>query len=244
MKIKICGLKNAAHIEAATVAGADMAGLVFFEKSPRHVTVDDAVRLRAHMRGRIACVALVVDAPDRALDDIVASVRPDWLQLHGAESPARTALLARRYGLPVIKAIAFDDVKTVQAAIDAYAPCCRMLLVEAPPPPDAARPGGHGRALDWRRLPELAARAPLMLAGGLTPDNVAQAIALSGAYAVDVSSGVEHHAGRKDSALIAGFVHNARKAARGAGPGASTAVPPGHILAGDDLTRIPGKDAP
>ena len=187
-EVKICGLSTPETVDAAIAAGADMIGLVFFPKSPRNVTLEQAAALAARARGRARVVALVVDADDAALQNIAAKVGPDLIQAHGAESPARVAEIARLTGKPVIKAIRVKDEETLGNAL----------------------PGGNGHAFDWGLL-EGEKRPAFMLAGGLTPENVAEAIRVTGAPIVDVSSGVESAPGIKDISLIRKFVEAAKR---------------------------------
>ncbi|EAQ06971.1 MULTISPECIES: phosphoribosylanthranilate isomerase [Yoonia] len=203
-RVKICGLRDAAMLDAAVQAGAAYVGLVFFEKSPRNVTLAQAAALAAMVPAGVAKVALVVNADDAELDALLAQVPVDILQLHGSESLARVTALKARYGLPVMKAVGVagpDDL----AALDAYAQVADLLLVDAKPPKGADLPGGNGLSFDWRLIAGRRWPVPWMLAGGLTPANVAQAVALTGAGQVDVSSGVESAPGVKDAALIAAF---------------------------------------
>lgn len=203
-RVKICGLRDAVMLDAAVQAGAAYVGLVFFEKSPRNVTLAQAAALAAMVPAGVAKVALVVDADDAQLDALLAQVPVDILQLHGAETPARVTAVKARYGLPVMKAVGVagpDDL----AALDAYAQVADQLLVDAKPPKGADLPGGNGLAFDWRLIAGRRWPVPWMLAGGLTPANVAQAVALTGARQVDVSSGVESAPGVKDAELIAAF---------------------------------------
>ena len=203
-RVKICGLRDAAMLDAAVQAGAAYVGLVFFEKSPRNVTLAQAAALAAIVPAGVAKVALVVDADDAQLDALLAQVPVDILQLHGAETPARVTAVKARYGLPVMKAVGVagpDDL----AALDIYAQVADQLLVDAKPPKGADLPGGNGLSFDWRLIAGRRWPVPWMLAGGLTPANVAQAVALTGAGQVDVSSGVETAPGVKDAALIAAF---------------------------------------
>jgi phosphoribosylanthranilate isomerase len=202
-------LTTPATVEAALAAGADMIGLVFFAKSPRHVTLEAAARLADVARGRSQIVALTVDADDAALDAIMAAAAPDLIQLHGAESPERAAAIRARLGRPVMKALGVAEREDL-SAIPAYAAVCDRLLIDAKPPKGAALPGGNGVPFDWRLLDGFAPGAPWMLSGGLTPDNVTQAIALTRAPGVDVSSGVETAPGVKDAEKIASFIRAAR----------------------------------
>ncbi|MGC1497471.1 MAG: phosphoribosylanthranilate isomerase [Sulfitobacter sp.] len=201
---KICGLITSADVSAAVKAGARYVGFVFFEKSPRHLNLQDAAILAAGVPEGICKVALTVDADDAFLDALVAEVPIDMLQLHGSESPERVSAVKARYGLPVMKAVGVADSDDL-IALDAYVKVADQILVDAKPPKGADLPGGNGLAFDWRLIAGRRWPVPWMLAGGLTPDNVAQAIAMTGAKQVDVSSGVESAPGVKDAALVAGF---------------------------------------
>ena len=209
--IKICGLSTAPTLDAALDAGADMVGFVFFEKSPRHLSLDQARALAQRARGRARIAVLTVDASDEALRAIVAAVAPDYLQLHGRETPARLADLKRIFKLPLIKAIGVSGANDLTAASD-YADAADRLLFDAKAPKDARHPGGNGVAFDWRLLAGLDLHGPWLLSGGLDPDNVAQAIAITGARGVDVSSGVESAPGVKDIGKIKAFIAEARAA--------------------------------
>ena len=208
-RVKICGLRTQEHVEVAARAGAAYVGFVFFEKSPRHLTIAEAAPLAAGAPDGIAKVALTVDAPDDYLDAIVNAVPLDMLQLHGKESPARVLAVKARYGLPVMKAVGLRDRDDL-AALDLYQDVADQILVDAKPPKDAALPGGNGLAFDWTLLLGRVWRRPWMLAGGLTPENVALAIRSTNARQVDVSSGVESAPGIKDSELIAAFIAAAK----------------------------------
>ena len=208
-RVKICGLRDAATLQAAVEAGANYVGLVFFPKSPRNVSIDQAVGLAQPVPPEVAKVALVVNADDALLDQIVARVPIDFLQLHGAETPERVAEVRTRYGLPVMKAVGVGDERDL-AALDIYAKVADQILVDAKPPKDAKLPGGNGLSFDWRLIAGRRWPVPWMLAGGLTPDTVGAAIALTGALQVDVSSGVEKAPGVKDAAKIAAFCVAAR----------------------------------
>ena len=203
--IKICGLKTPETLDAAVAGGASHVGFIFFAKSPRNVAPEQAGGVRLGARGKAQAVAVTVDADDAFLDAIVQAMAPDMLQLHGKESPERVAEVKARYGLPVMKAIGVAEAADLDA-IDAYAPVADQLLIDAKPPKGADLPGGNGLAFDWRLL---AGRKywtrPWMLAGGLTPENVAEAVRLTGARQVDVSSGVESAPGVKDAGRIAAF---------------------------------------
>ena len=203
--IKFCGLTRPQDIAAATAAEARYVGFVFFPKSPRNLTLPAARALALDVPPGVAKVALTVDADDAALDALTAAVPLDMLQLQGHETPARTAHVRARYGLPVMKALGIATAADL-AQIDTFADVADQLLIDAKPPAGADLPGGNGLAFDWRLL---AARKywtkPWMLAGGLTPDNVAEAVRLTGARQVDVSSGVESAPGIKDAARMAAF---------------------------------------
>ncbi len=213
IKVKICGLREARHVTAAVEAGAGYLGFVFFEKSPRCVTIPQARDLAVEIPIGVAKVALTVDADDAMLDAICDAVPLDMLQLHGSESVERVAEVKRRYGLPVMKAVGVADEGDL-ADLDAYGHVADQLLVDAKPPKGAVLPGGNGLAFDWRLIANRRWFAPWMLAGGLTPDNVAEAVLLTGARQVDVSSGVESAPGVKDNELIAAFIAAAQGDAR------------------------------
>ena len=218
IRVKICGLQEPAHVVAAAEAGAAYVGFVFFEKSPRHVGLEQARDLALAAPVGLAKVALVVDAGDDFLDRLVAHVPLDMLQLHGRESPERVAEIRARYGLPVMKAVGIAEEADL-AALQTYGAVADQLLVDAKPPKGATLPGGNGLAFDWRLVNRKYWPCPWMLAGGLTPDNVAEAIRMTGARQVDVSSGVESAPGVKDAGLIRDFV------AAATGAGAVAAVP-------------------
>jgi len=204
VRVKICGLREEAHVAAAVEAGARYVGFVFFAKSPRNMTVETAARLAATVPPGVAKVALVVDATDAELDAIVAAVPLDMLQLHGNESPDRVAGIRARFGLPVMKAVGIAGPEDVEK-IALYGKVADQILVDAKAPKGAAVPGGNGLSFDWRLIARKYWPCPWMLAGGLTPDNVAEAIRLTGARQVDVSSGVESAPGIKDAGKIAEF---------------------------------------
>ncbi|MBO9448808.1 phosphoribosylanthranilate isomerase [Tropicibacter sp. R16_0] len=203
---KICGVKSPADVVAAAQAGARYVGFVFFAKSPRYLTTEEAAALAADVPLGVAKVALTVNASDDELDRITGAVPLDMLQLHGKESPKRVAEVKARYGLPVMKAIGIADAEDLPQ-IDLYSEVADQLLIDAKPPKNADLPGGNGLAFDWRLL---AGRkywqTPWMLAGGLTPENVAEAIRMTGARQVDVSSGVESAPGVKDAGKIRAFL--------------------------------------
>lgn len=191
-------------MSAAADAGAAYVGFVFFPKSPRNVTFDEAAVLAAAVPVGIAKVALMVNPDDAFLDDLLAKVPLDILQLHGSESPARVAEVKARTGLPVMKAVGVGDASDL-AALDAYGQVADMLLVDTKPPKNTDRPGGNGETFDWSLIKGRRWPVPWMLAGGLTADNVAQAIATTGATQVDLSSAVESAPGVKDPALMKTF---------------------------------------
>ena len=210
--IKICGLRSEETLAAALEAGADLVGLVFFPRSPRHLSLEDGARLARLARGRVPVVALTVDADDLLLDGIAETVRPDLLQLHGRETPSRVAEIRARFGGPVVKALGVADAADLEAA-HAYSGAVDRFLLDAKPPKGATRPGGNGLAFDWRLLAGLDLGRPLMLSGGLTAINVAEAVRIARPQGVDASSGVESAPGIKDPARIAAFIAAAREAA-------------------------------
>ena len=210
--VKICGLTTPADIDAAVAAGARYLGFVFFARSRRAVTTDTAAALALSVPPGVMRVGLFVDADNDFLGSVLNRVPLDMIQLHGAETPARVAEVKARFGLPVMKAIGVSGPGDLGALWD-YGLVADQLLIDAKAPKDAALPGGNGVAFDWRLLVGRKWLKPWMLAGGLTPENVAQAIRLTGAPAVDVSSGVERAPGVKDPALIRAFVTAASTAA-------------------------------
>ena len=209
--VKICGLSTAPALEAALRAGADVVGFVFFAKSPRHVGFEAARALGARARGRARIAALSVDADDDALARIVDALAPDILQLHGRETPARMKEVGRRFACATMKAVGVAAPGDLAAA-EPYDGVADFLLIDAKPPKDAVLPGGNGLPFDWRLAGGFSPRTPWLLSGGLDPRNVAEAIALTGARGVDVSSGVESAPGVKDEGKIAAFVAAAREA--------------------------------
>ncbi|MDE2578850.1 MAG: phosphoribosylanthranilate isomerase [Hyphomicrobiales bacterium] len=210
--VKICGLKDAANLNAALDAGADWVGFVFFPPSPRHLEPQTAAPLGALAAGHARKVALTVDADDALFDAIVAALDPDMLQLHGRETPERARALRARYNRPVMKALGVSEAADLASARN-YAGAADWLLFDAKPPRAATRPGGNGLAFDWTILRGFDAGLPWMLSGGLDADNIAHALAASGARALDVSSGVESAPGVKDAGKIRAFIANARAAA-------------------------------
>ncbi len=209
-KVKICGLRTEAALEAALAGGADYVGLVFFPPSPRNIAPAAAKPLADEARGCAKIVALLVDPDDALIDQVVAAVDPDLLQLHGDETLERAREILRRWDKPVMKAIKVATAADADAAL-AFGDVADLILFDARPPADSTRPGGHGAAFDWHILDGIKERLPFMLSGGLTPDNVAEAIRVTGAPMVDVSSGVELRPGEKDPELIRRFLHAAKR---------------------------------
>jgi phosphoribosylanthranilate isomerase len=209
-------VKTNEALEAAVTAGADMIGLVFFEKSPRNLTIADAARLARAADGRVQTVGLLVDPVDETLESIVGEVRPDFIQLHGSESPERVRDIAARFGTPIIKAIRVGSPED-SASASRYAGAVNLILFDAKPKPkpgaaSPALPGGTGSTFDWALISSWRGRSDFMLSGGLNPDNVQAAIEATGAAAVDVSSGVETAPGEKSPNLIRRFIAAARSA--------------------------------
>ena len=202
-RVKICGLTRPTDVMAAR--NAAYVGFVFFPKSPRHLTVEQAATLAGDVPVGQCKVALTVNADDATLDALMAAVPIDMLQLHGSESPDRVADVRARFGLPVMKAVGISGPQDVDALAD-YAEVADQLLVDAKPPKGANLPGGNGVSFDWGLLAGRRWAVPWMLAGGLHPGNVADAVRLTGARQVDVSSGVESTPGQKDATLIAQFI--------------------------------------
>ncbi|THH37161.1 phosphoribosylanthranilate isomerase [Aliishimia ponticola] len=215
--VKICGLRLQAELAAVADAGARYAGFVFFAKSPRHLETDAARALALTAPPGLAKVALVVNAQTDFLDHLTRTVPLDMLQLHGSEPPERVAEIKARYGLPVMKAVGIADREDLMA-LPAYEAVADQILVDAKPPRHADLPGGNGLRFDWRLIAGREWTKPWMLAGGLTPQNVAEAVAATGARQVDVSSGVESAPGVKDAVLIHDFV-TAAQAGQAAQPG-------------------------
>ncbi|TCP63040.1 phosphoribosylanthranilate isomerase [Rhodovulum bhavnagarense] len=209
IRIKICGLHTRAAIAQAASLGVAYIGLVFFPKSPRHLDIEEARALALDTPPGMAKVALTVNAEDAAIEAILNRVPIDMLQLHGAETPGRVAEVRARFGLPVMKAVGVAGAEDLPA-LDAYARVADQILVDAKPPKGADLPGGNGLAFDWQLIAKRRWAVPWMLAGGLTPENVAAAIRLTGARQVDVSSGVESAPGIKDADKMARFVAAAR----------------------------------
>lgn len=208
--VKICGIKTLDLLETTIAAGADMVGFMHFQRSPRHVSIEDLAGLISAARGRIeSCVVLV--NPDNSCVAEVAALGPDWIQLHGPESPHRVEAIRAEAGVEIMKALPIgsaDDVAHVAGFLDV----ADRILLDAKPPKGADRPGGLGESFDWQLLKALDPSVPFMLSGGLTPDNVAQAVREVRPLGIDVSSGVETAPGVKNKMLIEAFIRNARSA--------------------------------
>ena len=209
VSVKICGLATVDDVRACADAGANYMGLVFFEKSPRNITIPAARELALAAPLGLAKVALVVNPSDAELDAITATVPLDMFQLHGRETPERVAEVKSRYGLPVMKAVGIADGDDLPK-LESYFGVADQILVDAKPPKGGELPGGNGLSFDWRLIAGRRWPCPLMLAGGLTPENVAEAVKMTGAKQVDVSSGVEDAPGQKNAALIQKFVQSSR----------------------------------
>lgn len=207
--VKICGLSTHETLDAALTAGADMVGFVFFPPSPRHIGLDMARVLGKQAKGRAVKVALSVDADDALLANSIDALQPQLLQLHGKETVARIRDIRQKFGLPVMKAIAVETSADL-ASLPGYAAVCDRILFDAKPPRDATRPGGLGAAFDWHLLAGLELPVPFMVSGGLDAGNVAEAVRVTGAGGVDISSGVESAPGIKDPDMIRAFIRAAR----------------------------------
>lgn len=207
--VKICGINSAEAADAALRAGADFAGLVFHPSSPRHVTAEQARSLAQRLRGRVQLTALLVDPRDDEITYVMTHAVPDFLQLHGSETPARVSQIRQRFGIPVIKALAIAEPADF-ATLPAQEEAADMILFDAKPPAHATRTGGHGIAFDWQMLRTQNIARPWFLAGGLTAENVGRALTASKAPGVDVSSGVETAPGVKSAVQIEQFVAAAR----------------------------------
>ncbi|MGB0703766.1 MAG: phosphoribosylanthranilate isomerase [Paracoccaceae bacterium] len=208
-RVKICGLTSPEAIKGAAQAGATYGGLVFYEKSPRHLSLAKAREVALAAPPGFAKVALVVNPQDAFLEEMLSQVPIDILQLHGAEQPQRVQQIKQSTGLPIMKALGIATAQDLHE-IDRYAEICDQLLIDAKPAPGAKLPGGNGLAFDWQLLENHTWKIPWMLAGGLTPDNVAQAIRVTQARQIDVSSGVESAPGLKDMDKMRNFVAQAR----------------------------------
>ncbi len=211
--VKICGLKTPEALDVALEAGADMVGFVFFPPSPRNVGFEAARVLGERVRGRALKVALSVDAGDDQLAAIIEALKPDLMQLHGRETPDRVVVVRTRFGLPVMKALPIAK-RADLSPIRLFEKVADRLIFDARAPRQATRPGGLGKSFNWRLLENHKADVPFMLSGGLDAGNVAEALRITGASGLDVSSGVERVPGEKDPEKIRAFIHAAREAAR------------------------------
>jgi phosphoribosylanthranilate isomerase len=207
--VKICGLSTRETLDVALDAGADMVGFVFFPPSPRHLSLETARHLGKHAKSRAAKVALTVDADDATLANIVEALQPDMLQLHGKETVARLRDIKQKFALPVMKVIAVENASDL-ASLSGYAAVADRILFDARAPKEATRPGGLGAVFDWHVLENLDLKLPFMVSGGLNAGNVAEAVAVTRAGGVDVSSGVERAPGIKDPEMIRSFGRAAR----------------------------------
>jgi phosphoribosylanthranilate isomerase len=208
--VKICGLTTAETLQASIEGKAAYLGFMFFAKSPRNLTLQRAAELAAPVRARSSIVAVTVDPDDQALDEIMAGLKPDFIQLHGKETPARTAAIAQRTGAGIIKAISVRETSDLEAA-KPYDGLVSHLLFDAKPPKESDLPGGVGARFDWTIMQGRRYERPWFLAGGLDPWNLEEAMGQSGAPLIDVSSGVERGPGVKDPALISAFLSAARR---------------------------------
>ncbi|MBR9769343.1 MAG: phosphoribosylanthranilate isomerase [Paracoccaceae bacterium] len=209
VSVKICGISTVDDVRACAGAGANYMGLVFFEKSPRNITIPAARDLALAAPVGLAKVALVVNPSDAELDAIAGTVPLDMIQLHGRETPERVAEVKARYGLPVMKAVGIADANDLPK-LESYFGVADQILVDAKPPKGGELPGGNGLSFDWRLIAGRRWPCPWMLAGGLTPENVAEAVKMTGTKQVDVSSGVEDAPGQKNAELIQKFVQSSR----------------------------------
>jgi phosphoribosylanthranilate isomerase len=211
LTVKICGLSTLETLDVALDAGADMVGFMFFPASPRHLGLGLARELGARVAGRALKAAVSVDADDETLDNVIEALRPDLLQLHGRETVARVRDIKARFGIPVMKVIAVESADDL-AAVAGYAAVSDRILFDARAPKDATRPGGLGMPFDWRLLTNVRLSVPFMVSGGVNAGNVAEALRITRADGVDVSSGVERAPGVKDPELIHAFIRAARSA--------------------------------
>ena len=207
--VKICGLSTRETLDVALAAGADMVGFVFFPPSPRHLSLETARDLGRHAKGRAVKVALTVDADDATFENIIETLAPDILQIHGKETTARVRDIRQKFGLPVMKALPVETAADL-APLTGYAGVADRILFDARPPKDATRPGGLGAVFDWHVLEKLDLELPFMVSGGLNAANVGEAVRVTCAGGVDVSSGVERAPGIKDPEMIRAFIRAAR----------------------------------
>ena len=208
MRVKICGLRSRGEVHAAVKAGAAYVGMVFYPPSPRNLSLADARWVSEAIPDGLIKVALTVDADDAALEDILDALPVDMLQLHGRETPERVADIRTRFARPVMKAVGVSSEADL-AQVDGYLRVADQLLIDARPPRGADRPGGNGMPFDWRLLRGRRWKRPWMLAGGLTPQNVTEAVRMTGAEQLDVSTGVEQSPGFKDAERIRAFMRAA-----------------------------------
>lgn len=201
IQTKICGISTFDAADAVVDGGADFLGLIFFDKSPRHISIDQAEVLGTHVDGKVDVVAVTVNAKDTYLDAIVRAAKPTHLQLHGTESPDRVTELKRRYSLPVIKAFAIRDAQDFEKT-KVYNGAADLFLFDAKPPAGSQLPGGNGISFDWEMLPTHTKGTDYMLSGGLSIDNIEEALRQSGAHMIDISSGVESSPGVKNCSKI------------------------------------------
>jgi len=213
--VKICGLSTRETLDVALDAGADMVGFVFFPPSPRHLTFEVGRDLGRMVKRRALKVALTVDADDATLGGIMEALQPDLLQLHGREGADRVRDIRQKFGVPVMKALAIETSADL-AGLAEYRDVADRILFDARAPREATRPGGLGAAFDWHVLEEVELRVPFMVSGGLNAGNVAEAVRITRAGGVDVSSGVEREVGRKDGDMICAFIRAARATERDA----------------------------
>lgn len=211
LDIKICGLKTAEAIDHAVALGATHVGFIFFQKSPRHIEPDDAGRLADRVRGRAKIVSVSVDADNDELDEIVAMIRPDILQLHGRETPDRVLTVKAVTGLPVWKALSISEAADLDR-VDAYDGIANRFLFDAKAPKNSELPGGNGVSFDWTLLKGLSERVDYMLSGGLDKDNVGEAIRIARPAGIDLSSGVESSPGVKSLDMMDEFFAAVRAA--------------------------------
>ena len=215
VRVKICGIKDETALYAAVEGRADLVGFVFYPASPRYLPPQQAAPLAEYVRGMAASVALVVDADDARIDEIAAAVNPDMFQLHGSETPERVREVRARTGKPVMKAIKIATGGDAEAALS-FGDAADLILFDTKPAAGAVLPGGNGVPFDWHLLEAVRHQIPFALSGGLTPDNVAEAIRITGARIVDVSSGVETRPGEKSPELIRRFLQAAKAAKQAA----------------------------
>ena len=207
--VKICGLKTIEAVDAALNGGASHIGFIFFKKSPRNIEPEQAAKLRVHVGEQAKTVAVTVNASQNELDEIVETVGPDILQLHGSETPEKVAEIKSRYGLSVIKAFAIRSLEDMEASLN-YSGVADMLLFDAKPPKGSELPGGNGVSFDWSLLESFNTDAPIMLSGGLSAENIVDAMTIAHPEGIDISSGVETSPGVKDIKLISQFLQTVK----------------------------------